>query len=90
MDNIENVSSGGKTQKSKTTIVIAAIVIIIVLVAIWFWKVNNSVEKIDEGAFNETSTIGDTTEEINQQLEGIAPGDLEQEFKDIDADLNNL
>lgn len=79
--------------------IIIIFVLILVLAAIIFWQkksiapsnLNQTLppETPDNKQSNQ-QLLGDTTGEINQDLEGINVTDLEQEFKDIDADLNNL
>jgi len=85
----------GMTKKS----IIIITVLILVLAAVIIWQKKSIAPSIldqtlppgtpDNKQTNQ-QPLGDTTGEINQELEGIDITDLEQEFKDIDADLNNL
>lgn len=81
----------------KSIIIIAVLILILAAIIIWQKKSiapSNLNQTLPPGApgnnqLNQQS-LGDTTGEINQDLEGVNVADLEQEFKNIDADLNNL
>jgi len=66
-------------------IIIAAIIIILVLVGFWLWS--RQAAAPDQSKIAPT---GDTTSTINSDLQNIDIGDLDQEFKGIDTDLQSL
>jgi len=78
------------TQNSskKGLVFVIAIVVVIVAVAVWWWMSNNQAVPLENLTAVEESQF--TEEAIGEELENIDTGDLEQEFQDIDADLNNL
>lgn len=67
---------------------IIALLVIVVLVAVYLLLSQKGyVPAVPEvGA----PRADDTTVAINQQLDGVDLGNLEQEFQDIDQELNNL
>ncbi len=69
--------------------ILFALVVIIVLAALAYWWFGDTPveETLPE---NQTLLEEDTTSEILENLEGIDLGDLEQEFQDIDAELDQL
>ncbi len=76
----------------KKTLIIVVIVIIIAVLAIWL--VYRSPEPVSSpaGETAETAEVsgGDTTSVINSDLDSLDLGDLDAEFEQIDADLNQL
>lgn len=67
-------------------------IIIIIAVAAagyWFW---NSRKQLDRGGLPQLPAVSeeDTTTQIQQDLEQIDPGDIDEQFESIDAELNNL
>lgn len=87
----------GKSSKKALVIIITLVVL---LVAVWLLRsklpvINAPDAQLPSGEFSEDAgTAGDTADDqtsaINEDLEGVDLGDLEQEFKDIDEDLNTL
>lgn len=77
--------------QSKNKFIVIVIVIVIIAVFAWWYFSNNQnssmEESVDIGVTEESQF---TPEAINQDLDSVDAGDLDQEFKDIDADLNNL
>ena len=79
---------------SKTLLII--IVIIAAIAGFWLWNSNKSEEGL--GPIPNTQGLpqlppvsnGDTTTQIQEDLNKIDLGDIEQQFKNIDADLNSL
>lgn len=61
-------------------IILSIIIIIIVLIFIWWRQNRQEAEPLE----------GDTTTQINQQLESLGLGQLDSEFQGIDSELNNL
>jgi len=81
--------------KKVVTIVVA--VLIVGALAFWLSKRGSEIPgttggktPVLNGTTGEGATGGDTTGEINAEIESIDVGDIDSEFKDIDADLNNL
>ena len=66
-----------------------AVIIVIILVALAYWQFGDAPE---EETLPESQALldQDTTSEILGNLEGIDLGDLDQEFQDIDAELDQL
>ncbi len=88
-----------KPRKSFKKALVIIIVLIVLLVAVWLLRsklpVLNAPDELPSGEFSEDAgTLGDAADDqtsaINEDLGGVDLGDLEQEFKDIDQDLNNL
>jgi uncharacterized protein YpmB len=83
---------------NKAIIIITAIIILaIICVAVWFyWSQTQNLESIQMEspgvAPQQSATLkeSDSVSAINADLEGAGEIDLDKEFKDIDADLNNL
>lgn len=67
------------------------IIIVIILAGIWLWSSRVEEQPSTEGLprLPEVSET-DTTTRIQQDLEQIDLGDIDQQFKSIDAELNNL
>lgn len=83
--------------------VVGLVIIVLVVIGLWMWKENakwaetppaatsapaESQQAGDSGAA--TTTAQDSTQAIQQDLEGINSVDLQKEFDQIDADLNSL
>lgn len=76
--------------------IIIAIVIILILAVfgagLWYWQ--NQRAEISPvpsvPAAEEVPAVGDTTGVINQELEGVDVNGLDPNFKEIDAELENL
>ena len=80
---------------SKTLLII--IVIIAAIAGFWLWNSN----KLEEGLLEPTPVSqglpqlpevsqGDTTSQIQEDLDKIDVGDIDNQFENIDTDLNNL
>ncbi|MEK7537168.1 MAG: hypothetical protein AAB584_01875 [Patescibacteria group bacterium] len=78
-------------------ILLIIIVIIAAIAGFWLWSSNKS----DEGLLESTPSAeglpqlpevseGDTTSQIQEDLDNIDLGDIDKQFENIDADLNNL
>lgn len=69
-----------------------AVIVIVALAAIvWWWQLSGSPATTGGSAAPAPAPAsGDTTAAINEQLQGIDFGDLDQEFQTIDQDLNSL
>lgn len=87
-----------KPKISKKAIVVI-IVLAIILAGVIIWQKKSIAPESEEGMFPSGVPAGndqtpepqdDKTAAINEDLEGINLEALEDEFKDIDADLNNL
>jgi flagellar basal body-associated protein FliL len=86
-------------EKRKKSIawIIAALIIIVILVAVSMWqnsktKVNDEAEEATPNEIGDlpTDSTEDTTPVINEDIDSIDINDLEQEFKDIDKDIESL
>ncbi len=83
---------------NKAIIIITVIIILAIIgVAVWFyWSQTRNLESIQveppSAAPQQSATPkeSDSVSDINADLEGIETIDLDKEFKEIDADLNNL
>ena len=65
----------------KKNLVLILVAVALVVLGFWYW---NSVKE-------ETSPLPeDGTAAINKELEGVDLGDLDKEFQDIEAGLNQL
>ncbi len=73
---------------SKKGLILVIVIVIIVAVVGWWWISKNKSAPAEEQTAVEESQF--TEESINKDLESVNTGDLEKEFQDIDADLNNL
>lgn len=73
------------------------IVIIAAIAGFWLWNANKS----EEGLLRPTPSAeglpqlppvssGDTTSQIQEDLDKIDLGDIDEQFENIDADLNSL
>lgn len=76
--------------------IIIAIVIILILAVLglgfWYWQ-SQKAEILPAPAVpaaEEVSAVGDTTNAINKELEDIDVNGLDPNFKEIDAELENL
>lgn len=91
-----------KERFSKNTLAVVGLIVVLVIVGLWIWRQNtekgaapfNSVggnelqaSSTDMGV---TTSTKDTTQAIKQDLQGINSVDLQNEFNDIDNNLNNL
>ena len=63
------------------------IIIVVVLILWWLWQSGGDLRNLPQlpGVSEE-----DTTTQIQQDLNQIDLGDIDQEFQSIDTDLNNL
>lgn len=81
---------------SKKNWIVLIIVLVLIVIGVWVWQLGSGPvdeEAVDEEALEEgvPAELGeDMTSDIEDQLEGIDLGDLESEFEDIDAGLEEL
>ncbi len=68
---------------SKTGWWVLFIIIILIIIGVWIGSGSDSTTTVPE-------VEEDTTPSITEDLEGIDLGDLEQEFQDIDQELEEL
>lgn len=54
----------------------------------WFWPVRCG--RLFSRCFVESPLETEDVSDINKELEGLSPDELEDEFEQIDQDLNNL
>ncbi len=73
---------------SKKNWTILIIVLVLIVIGVWIWQFGGM--PVDEGTEALPEVGDDTTSDIDEQLEGIDLGDLESEFEDIDAGLEEL
>ncbi|MFH0712449.1 MAG: hypothetical protein V2A55_01145 [Candidatus Jorgensenbacteria bacterium] len=67
------------------------IVIIVIVLALVIWFIFRSPEPVFSPEAGTTGVLGgDTTSAINNDLNSLDLGDLDSEFQQIDADLNQL
>ena len=68
------------------------IIIVIIAAGYWLWNAKWGSESLPESALPEVPEVSqeDTTTAIQQNLEQIDLGDIEGQFQNIDANLNNL
>ncbi|HXF43959.1 MAG TPA: hypothetical protein VNK70_00555 [Candidatus Paceibacterota bacterium] len=66
------------------------VIIIVIVVIIGFLLWGNDASRVSAPTGSEVVPGNDTTGAINQDLENLELGDLNQEFETIDADLNQL
>lgn len=73
--------------------IVIAIVIILILAVLglgfWYWQTQRA-EIAPTTPAPEEPTTGDTTGAINQELESVDVNGLDPNFKEIDAELENL
>ncbi len=72
---------------TKNIVFLVGIAVIAVLL-FWFWQ--QGVIPFGQQTEEPAGTEGDTTQEIQQQLDEVDLGDLDTEFQDIDKDLESL
>lgn len=63
---------------NKKTLYLVVIVVAAVVLAFWWWSSRGGVEAPSE------------VSDINQELEGLNASDIDQEFQQVDQDLNAL
>ena len=68
------------------------IIIVVIATGYWLWNAKWGSESLPESALPEVPEVSqeDTTTAIQQNLEQIDLGDIEGQFQNIDANLNNL
>lgn len=69
------------------------IIVLIVVVAaavLLFWMWQQGILPFGQQAEAPETEQGDTTTDIQEQLDAVDLGDLDAEFKDIDRDLESL
>lgn len=94
----------GEMRSSKNTLVVVGIIVVLVIVGLWIWKQNTEQGKAPQNtaagdnvpaaaSTNDAATTTvqqDSTQAIQQDLQGINSVDLQKEFNQIDTNLNNL
>lgn len=70
----------------KTYMIIVGVVLILIIGFMWW----NSTRVEQEPTLQNGAQSVDTTEAIQQELDGIAIGDVDAEFKDVDEELRGL
>jgi hypothetical protein len=69
--------------------ILTIIIVLVVLAVLVFWLATRT--SAPTGPADTAEILGeDTTSAINEQLEGLDLGDLDAEFQQIDAELNQL
>lgn len=87
-------------KKNIIILVIVGLIVILILLGIWYWWAQKSVvpqEVTPIAAPSQPPAVvqpvppkEDSVSAINQELNSIDVGNLDQEFQTIDADLNSL
>jgi predicted negative regulator of RcsB-dependent stress response len=87
-------------KKNIIILVIVGLIAILILLAIWYWWAQKSVvtQEVAPSAPPSQPAVAvqpvppkeDSVSSINQELNGIDLGNLDQEFQAIDQDLNSL
>ena len=72
---------------TKNIVLLIGIAVVAVLL-FWFWQ--QGVIPFGQQTEEPAGIEGDTTQEIQQQLDEVDLGDLDAEFQDIDKDLESL
>jgi cell division protein FtsN len=84
-----------ETKTNITHLIILALIVIGVAVGIWYLANKSVIVPVSPTSpptkpVEKATPKEDSTAVINQELEGIGVLDLEEEFKEIDQDLNSL
>lgn len=74
---------------NKKTYLILLIVAIVIVIAVAWWIMKNPVVNAPSDMQNDVIR-GDSVEDITQDLNEINLGDLEEDFEEIDKDINSL
>ena len=87
-------------KKNIIILVIVGLIAILILLAVWYWLSQKSVVTQEvtptaapsqpPSAVQPVPLKEDSISAINQELDSIDMGNLDQEFQTIDADLNSL
>ena len=87
------------TKKSSSIFWIIAVVILVLIVVVWWWQSDATTEMEEPMPSEQTGEISeevptvsdeDTTPAIDEDLDSVDLTDLEDEFMQIDSDLENL
>jgi len=86
--------------KNIITLTIVGLIVILILLGVWYWLAQKNVipQKVTPtvappqppAAVQPVPPKEDSVSAINQELNSIDLGNLDQEFQAIDADLNSL
>jgi flagellar basal body-associated protein FliL len=83
-----------ETKKSPILAIVLVLIVIVILVGVWYWWTKKSVTPttpLPSGKPAEKiTTKEDSVAAINQDLDSLKILNLDQEFNDIDQDLNSL
>lgn len=77
----------------KTGLIVAAVIIVAAVAVLVWWQRSGMPESVPApttGTPEATTTVADTPAAINESLENIDIGNLEQEFQTIDNDMKAL
>lgn len=80
-----NYEIGGFDQKTGRIYIVLGVAVIVALVFWWWWVSRQAIE-----APQITSEAPAELEDVNQELEGLDIGDINEEFKQIDQELDTL
>ncbi len=88
-------ASSPSKQKKSVAWIISAIIILAIIIAVSVWQNAKTPFKEESADTNEigdvpTDSLEDTTPVINEEIDSININDLEQEFKNLDKDIENL
>jgi multidrug resistance efflux pump len=85
-----------QAKKTNISLLVWVLVALAILIGVWYWWSQGKIREVS----TQSPTIGKPVEEImpkedsvasiNQSLEKVEVLDLENEFKEIDQDLNSL
>jgi len=99
MDEMNPTGMNQTSKKSSAPWIVVAVILIIIIALAWWWYGSGGEvyeEPLPQEPTGEISDevpeegLEDTTPVINQDIDSIDLGDLEAEFDQIDAELDNL
>jgi hypothetical protein len=83
-----------ETKKSSILPIVLAIVVIVVLAGVWYWARKSIVRPVPTPPppkpVEKVTPKEDSVTAINQDLDKVEILNLDQEFQEIDQDLNSL
>lgn len=90
-----NMQTGMPTEGGKKTWLIVAVAVLILVLGAgyWWWQGRESADVVSEdvpGVENLSAPTNDTTAAIQSDLDVLDVGGLDQDFQQIDSDLNQL
>ena len=98
----QNPMPAQKESSSKNALVVVGLIVVLAIVGLWIWKQSAEKKEIPQNIVGKNeaqvpstdggtaTTSEDTTQAIEQDLQGINSIDLQNEFNAIDSNLNNL